>query len=104
VKYLKCDVACNIDFRISAVNKASYLEIFCCNALSTFTKVADLSILKIRCRNVENLFKIGGVMIHFPVTYKFRHCCWKHDGSQQRQANEERIGSAPHIIVFGQRH
>jgi hypothetical protein len=46
MKYLKYDsVARNIDFRISAVNKASYLEIFCCNALSTCTKVADLSIL-----------------------------------------------------------
>jgi hypothetical protein len=45
VKFLICDVARNIDFRINAVNKASYLEIFCSNALSTCTKVADLSIL-----------------------------------------------------------
>jgi Na+-transporting NADH:ubiquinone oxidoreductase subunit NqrE len=29
----------------NAVNKASYLEIFCCNALSTCTKVADLLFL-----------------------------------------------------------
>jgi hypothetical protein len=45
VKFLKCDVARNIDIRIDAVNKASYLEILYCNALSTCTKVADLSIL-----------------------------------------------------------
>jgi hypothetical protein len=46
MKYLKCDnVARNINFRISAVNKAAYLEIFCCNALLTCTKVADLSIV-----------------------------------------------------------
>jgi hypothetical protein len=35
-------VACHMS---NAVNKASYLEIFCCNALSTCTKVADLLIL-----------------------------------------------------------
>jgi hypothetical protein len=35
-------VACHM---LNAVNKASYLEIFCCNALSTYTEVADLSIL-----------------------------------------------------------
>jgi hypothetical protein len=85
VKYLKCDnVARNIDFRISAVNKASYLEIFCCNALSTCPKVADLSILNNmvkKCR--KSIFKIGGVVTHFPVTFKLRHCCWKY-GSQQR--------------------
>jgi hypothetical protein len=41
----ECDVARNIDFRIDAVNKTSYLAIFCRNASSTCTKVADLSIL-----------------------------------------------------------
>jgi hypothetical protein len=35
-------VACHVS---NAVNKASYLEIFCCNALSTCIKVADLSTL-----------------------------------------------------------
>jgi hypothetical protein len=30
----------------NAVNKAFYLEIFCCNALLTCTKVADLLVLK----------------------------------------------------------
>jgi hypothetical protein len=35
-------VACRVS---NAVNKASYLEIFCCNALSTCTKVADLLFL-----------------------------------------------------------
>jgi hypothetical protein len=34
-------------------------------------------------------------MINFPIAFKFRHCCWKHYDSQQRQANEER--SAPLI-------
>jgi hypothetical protein len=35
-------VACRMS---NAVNKASYLEIFCCNALSTCTKVANLLML-----------------------------------------------------------
>jgi hypothetical protein len=98
MKFLKCDVARNIDFRIDAVNKASYLEIFCCNALSTCTKVADLSILNDMVKNVENLLKNGGVTRNFLITFKFRHCCWKHYGCQQRQANKER--SAPLIIIL----
>jgi hypothetical protein len=35
-------VACRMS---NPINKASYIEIFSCNALSTHTKVADLSIL-----------------------------------------------------------
>jgi hypothetical protein len=35
-------VACRMS---NTVNKASYLEIFCCNVLSTGTKVADLLVL-----------------------------------------------------------
>jgi hypothetical protein len=35
-------VACHMS---NAINKASYIEIFCCNALSTYTKVAGLLIL-----------------------------------------------------------
>jgi hypothetical protein len=35
-------VACRMS---NAVNKTSYLEIFCCNALPTCTKVADLLVL-----------------------------------------------------------
>jgi hypothetical protein len=35
-------VACRLS---NAVNKASYLEILCCNALSTCTKVVDLLFL-----------------------------------------------------------
>jgi hypothetical protein len=58
VKFLKCDVARNTDFCINAVNKASYLEIFCCNALSTCKNVADLSILNdmvTKCRkSIQN--------------------------------------------------
>jgi hypothetical protein len=51
VKYLKYDnVARNIDFRISAVNKASYLEIFCCNAFPTCSDVADIFILNNRVK------------------------------------------------------
>jgi hypothetical protein len=40
-------VACHMS---NAVNKASYLEIFCCNALSTCTKVADLLVLNYMVR------------------------------------------------------
>jgi hypothetical protein len=37
-------------------------------------------------------------MINFLITFKLRHCCWKHYGSQQRQTNKER--SAPLIYCL----
>jgi hypothetical protein len=39
----------------NAVNKASYLEIFCCNALSTCTKVADLLVLNYMVKKFRKL-------------------------------------------------
>jgi hypothetical protein len=49
----KCSVlvACHMS---NAVNKASYLEIFCCNALSTCTEVADVLVLNYMVKNFEN--------------------------------------------------
>jgi hypothetical protein len=57
-------VACHMS---NAVNKASYLEIFCCNALSTCTKVADLLVLNYMVKNFENRLEIDRVMKNFPI-------------------------------------
>jgi hypothetical protein len=40
-------VACR---KSNAVNKASYLEIFCCNALQICTKVADILVLNYKVK------------------------------------------------------
>jgi hypothetical protein len=88
-------VACRMS---NAVNKASYLEIFCCNALSTSTKVADFPILNDMEKKCRKSTQIGGVTINFPITFKFRHYCWKQYGNQQRQANKQR--SAPLIYCL----
>jgi hypothetical protein len=51
----------------NAVNKASYLEILCCNALSTCTKVVDLLFLNYVVKNFENRVEIDRVMKNFPT-------------------------------------
>jgi hypothetical protein len=57
-------VACHMS---NAVNKASYLEIFYCNALSTWTKVADLLVLNYMVKNFENRLEIDRVMKNFLI-------------------------------------
>jgi hypothetical protein len=57
-------VACRMS---NAVNKASYLEIFCCNALSTCTKVVDLLFLNYVVKNFENRPEIDRVMKNLPT-------------------------------------
>jgi hypothetical protein len=106
VKYLKCDVARNIDFRINAVNKASYLAIFCGNALSSCRKVADLSILndKVKkCRkstqNWRSYDKFSDHLLNFRIAA----------GNISVASKDKPIKSAAQrtayiIIVFGQRH
>jgi hypothetical protein len=57
-------VACHMS---NAVNKASYLEIFCCNALSTCAKVVDLLVVKYMVTNFENRLEIDRVIKNFPI-------------------------------------
>jgi hypothetical protein len=45
-------VACRMS---NAVNKTSYLEIFCCNALSTCTKVANLLFLNYVVKKISKI-------------------------------------------------
>jgi hypothetical protein len=57
-------VACRVP---NAVNKASYLEIFCCNVLLTCTKVADLLFLNNMVKKFRNRLEIDRVMKNFPI-------------------------------------
>jgi hypothetical protein len=45
-------VACRMT---NAVNKASYFEILCCNALSTCTKVVDLFFSELRGEKISKI-------------------------------------------------
>jgi hypothetical protein len=57
-------VACHMP---NAVNKASYIEIFCCNALLTCTQVVDLLVLNYMVKKFENRLEIDRVMKNFPL-------------------------------------
>jgi hypothetical protein len=57
-------VACRMS---NAVNKASYLEFFCCNTLSTCTKVVDLLFMNYMVTNFENRPETDRVMKNFPT-------------------------------------
>jgi hypothetical protein len=57
-------VACRMSH---AVNKTSYLEIFCCNALSTCTKVVDLLFLNYVVKKLRKSPRIDRVMKNFPI-------------------------------------
>jgi hypothetical protein len=89
VKYLKCDnVARNIDFRISAVNKASYLKV-CCNTLSTCTKVADEQ----HGEEMSKIYsKLAEIRYIFRSPLNFGIAAGNIYGSQQRLANKEHSG------------
>jgi hypothetical protein len=57
-------VACRMS---NAVNKASYLEILCCNALSTCTKVVDLLFLNYVVKKFRKSPDVDRVMKNFPT-------------------------------------
>jgi hypothetical protein len=74
-------VACRVP---NAVNKASYLQIFCCNALSTCTKVADLSILNDMVKKMSKIYsKLAELRYIFRSPLNFGIAAGNIYGSQQ---------------------